>query len=73
MRLHIAVVSLDSMDNFFVFLVLSCDVNTNAYVSALNLMVNSLTHVMKKTSSLRHSYIKSHLSSKQARKLCYLN
>ena len=40
--------------------------NTKIYVSSLNFMVNSLTDVMEKTGTLRHTHIQAELLSQKA-------
>ena len=51
MRLNIAVVGFDGVDNGFGFLVLSCDVDTDGDVAALDLVVDGLADIVQQPSS----------------------
>ena len=62
MYLNIAVVSLDSVDNFGTFLILTADIDTYLNVRAFNLVVKSLAYIVQKTGTSCKSCVNAKLA-----------
>ena len=61
MRLNVAVVSFDGVDNGFGFLVLSCDVDADGDMAALDLMVDGLADIVQQACALCDVHIDAQL------------
>jgi len=72
-RLHIAVVCLDSVDNCLRLTVLAGNVNTDGHMAALNLMVDGLAKVMEKTGALCSVHVSAQLRCQKSRNVGDLN
>ena len=65
MGLHVAVVGLDGVDDFFRLLVLAGDVDADGHVAALDLVVDGLAEIVQETGALGQGNVHAELSGEQ--------
>ena len=73
LRLHVAVVRLDGVDDDGIFLVLLGQLHAELDVAALHLMVDGLAEVMQQACALGQRHIDAQLAGQQTGDVCNLN
>ena len=67
-RLHVAVVGLDGVDDLFGLLVLAGKVHADGHMAALDLVVDGLAEVVQQAGALGQGNVHAELSGQQARR-----